>query len=363
MKYYKFTASYDIITKIFYLFIEGGAEMSVTIKDVAKLAGVSISTVSRVINNSKPVSLEVRKKVLEAIDELGYKPNEVARSLVTRKSNLIGVIITDIGNSYIAEMVRGIEEVGRMYNYDILLSSSYGNPNTEKKFAQLLRSKQVEGIILVSEKNNDEVIEEIQDFRIPFVYLNKYYSNLNIPTVSIDNLEACFEMTNFILELGHENILYITANEKDEFSLEKYKIDGYRKAIKDIGIGKEFLYSATGFGIEDGYDMGEEIIKFIKDNNITAVFCCQDELAIGFINYCYDNNIKVPEDISICGYGDTKITSIYRPKLTTVKEPYYDIGAVAIRRIIKKLKEEDIKEEHIYLPIRIMERESCRRIK
>ncbi|CCQ97101.1 PurR family transcriptional regulator [[Clostridium] ultunense Esp] len=337
--------------------------MSVTIKDVAKLAGVSISTVSRVINNSKPVSLEVRRKVLEAIDELGYKPNEVARSLVTRKSNLIGVIITDIGNSYIAQMVRGIEEVGRMYKYDIVLSSSYGNPDTEKKFAQLLRSKQVEGIILVSEKNNDEVIKEIEDFRIPFVYLNKYYSNLNTPTVSIDNFEASFKMTKYLLGLGHEKILYTTAQEENEASLEKFKIDGYKKAIRDNGKNKGFLYSANGFGIDDGYNMGEDVIKLVKENNITAVFCCQDELAIGLINYCYDNHIKVPEDLSICGYGDTKIASIYRPKLTTVKEPYYDIGAVAIRRIIKKLKDEEIEEDHIYLPIRIMKRESCRRIK
>ncbi|HSH35978.1 LacI family DNA-binding transcriptional regulator, partial [Schnuerera sp.] len=318
--------------------------------------------VSRVINNSKPVSLEVKRKVLEAIEELGYKPNEVARSLVTRKSNLIGVIITDIGNSYIAEMVRGIEEIGRMYKYDIILSSSYGNPDTEKKFAQILRSKQIEGIILVSENNNHEVIEEINSFKIPFVYLNKYYSNLNIPTVSINNLEACFKMTNYLLELDHENVLYVTANENDENSLEKFKIDGYRKAINENGKSKEYLYSLNGFSIEDGYNNGKDIIKLAKENNITAVFCSQDELAIGLINYCYDNNIKIPEDISICGYGDTKIASIYRPKLTTVKEPYYDIGAVAIRRIIKKLKDEELEEEHIYLPIRIMKRESCRKV-
>ncbi len=159
--------------------------MSVTIKDVAKLAGVSISTVSRVINNSKPVSPEVRRKVLDAIDELGYKPNQVARSLVTKKSNLIGVIVTDIGNSYVAQMIRGIEEVGRMYNYDILLSSSYGNPDTEMKFAELLRSKQVEGIILISETINKDVIDEIKGFNIPFVYLNKFYKASGLPPLSL----------------------------------------------------------------------------------------------------------------------------------------------------------------------------------
>lgn len=336
--------------------------MSVTIKDVAKLANVSISTVSRVINNSKPVSREARQRVLDAIEELGYKPNQVARSLVTRRSNLIGVIITDIGNSYVAEMVRGVEEVGRMYKYDIVLSSSYGNPNTEKKFAQLLMSKQVEGIILVSEKPNWDVIEEIEGYKIPFVYLNRYYDSLDKPTVSVDNYEAAFEMTKYLLSLGHKNILYVTNNEDNETSLEKFKIDGYIKALEDTEGVKGHVYSSSGFGIEDGYNMGEEVAKLIKENDITAVFCCQDELAIGFLNYCYDNGIKVPHDISVCGYGDTKIASIYRPRLTTVKEPYYDIGAVAIRRIIKILKNEEVEKEHIYLPIRIMERESCRKV-
>ncbi|NLJ97821.1 MAG: LacI family transcriptional regulator [Tissierellia bacterium] len=334
--------------------------MTATIKDVAKLAGVSISTVSRVINKSKPVSSEVKIKVLEAIDELGYKPNAVARSLVTKRSNLIGVIVTDIGNSSIAQMVRGIEEVGRMYNYDIILSNSYGDPNTEKRFAELLRSKQVEGIILISEILNKEVIEYIEDFKIPFIYLNKYYVDLDLPTVSIDHSEASYRMTKYLIELGHKNILYLTRNEREEASLERYKIEGYKKAMTELGEGKQQIYSAQGFEVEDGYAIGDEVAKFIKEDNITAVFCCQDELAIGLISYCYDNNIKVPEDISICGYGDIKIASIYRPRLTTIKEPYYDIGAVAIRRIVKSLDDGELEKTNTYLPIQMMKRESCK---
>ena len=163
--------------------------MAVTIKDVAKMADVSISTVSRVINNSKPVSSEVKVKVFKAIDELGYRPNEVARSLVTKKSNLIGIIATDIGNSYIAQMIRGIEEVGRMYDYDIILTSSYGAVDTEKKFVDLLRTKQVEGIILISEIVNKEIIEELESLNIPYMYLNKFYIDPKLPTVSINNQE------------------------------------------------------------------------------------------------------------------------------------------------------------------------------
>lgn len=335
--------------------------MSATIKDVAKMAGVSISTVSRVINDSKPVSPEVRKKVLDAIDELDYKPNQVARSLVTRKSNLIGIIMTDIGNSYMAQMIRGIEEVGRMYNYDILLSSSYGNANREKELAKLLKSKQVEGIIFISETANKSAVSLISSFGIPFVYLNKYYEDHNFPSVIIDNFQGSYNMVDYIQELGHEKILYITSNEYENSPTEKQKIEGYKKSIGKNN-KEEFILSIGGFEVDDGYNIGNNVLKLIKEDGITAVFCSQDEIAIGLINYCYDNNIKVPEDISICGYGDTKIASVYRPKLTTVREPYYDMGAVAIRKIIKEIDRKKTDKENIYLPVHIIKRESCSRI-
>lgn len=336
--------------------------MSATIKDVARMAGVSISTVSRVINDSKPVSSEVKKKVLDAIEELGYRPNEVARTLVTKKSFLIGIIVTDIGNSYVAQIVRGIEEVGKMYNYDILLCSSYGDKETELKFIQLFNRKQVEGIILLSEIVNEEVGEEINSLKIPFIYLNRYFYIEDFPTVSINDYDASYEMTNYLMSLGHKNIAYITTNEEIEYSLEKLKIAGYRKAIEECGEGDEILCYTKGYNIEDGYDIGKNILDLKESHNITAVFCSHDELAIGLMNYFYDNNIKVPEDISVSGYGDIKNASMYRPRLTSIKEPYYDIGAVAIRRIIKELKDEKTEKSHIKLPFQIVKRESCAKI-
>ena len=334
--------------------------MQATIKDVAKLAGVSISTVSRVINNSKPVSQEIKQKVIEAIDELGYKPNEVARTLVTKRSHLIGVIVTDIGNSYVAEMVRGIEEVGKMYSYDILLCSSHGDLEEEQRFIQLLKRKQVEGIILISEIVNNDIVCILDELQIPFVYLNRYFYIDDFPTVAIDNYEASYEMTNYLIELGHKNIAYVTVDEGD-FSLEEYKIAGYKKAMEEVGDGSEYLCYANGYNIEDGYNIGIEFLKLMDKFKITAAFCSHDEHSIGLMNYFYDNNIRVPEDISVAGFGDIKIASIYRPRLTTVKEPHYDIGAVAIRKIIKELKEEQ-EETFIKLPFQIVKRESCEKI-
>lgn len=333
--------------------------MTATIKDVAKMAGVSISTVSRVINNSKPVSTEIRQKVLDVINELGYKPNEIARTLVTKKSFLIGVIVTDLGDTYIAQLVRGIEEVGKMYDYDILLCSTYGDKATEIKFMQLLSRKQVEGIILISDSLNKEIDSQIKDFKIPFVYINRFFCSENFPSVTIDNQEATYEMTNYLINLGHENIAFVPSS-KDENSIDLLKLNGYKKAIAESEGYEEHVFYAKGRSIEDGYEACKDILASSKD--ITAIFCSHDGMAIGVLNYLYDNNIKVPDNISVAGYGDTKTASIYRPRLTTIKEPFYDIGAVAIRRIIKEIKKEDVDKNTTILPFQIQVRESCSRI-
>lgn len=332
--------------------------MTVTIKDVARMAEVSISTVSRVINDSKPVSPEARRRVLKAIEELGYKPNEVARSLVTKKSNIIGIIVDDIGSSYVAQIIRGVEEVGRMYNYDLLLCSSYGDKESELRFSQLLMQKQVAGIIIVSEILNNDVLSFLDMSRIPFVYLNKYYNVLESPNVSINNREASDKVMKHLIEEGHKRIAYVTQEKDVELTIEKHKLEAYREWVGNIG-GDPMVFEVDGHEIENGYDLGNRIVERLLEERITAVYCCEDEIAIGLINYLYDHNIKVPEDISVVGYGDITLASYFRPMLTTIKEPYYDIGAVSIRRILKVLQGEKVEEQTIVLPVQLIVRDSC----
>lgn len=333
--------------------------MAATIKDVAKRAGVSISTVSRVINNSKPVSPEVKEKVKKAIDELQYKPNEIARTLVTKKSHLVGVIVTDIGNSYIAEMVRGIEEIGKMYGYDILLCSTYDDIEAEKKYMKLLNQKQVEGIILVSRTLHDSIKDLIDEYNIPFMFLSRYSYQIDYPTVTINHFDAAYEMTKYLINLGHKKISLVCSI-NDENSINKFKMNGFKKAIEELDteIGK--IYYSKGQSYQDGYDIAKEIIE--DDYISTAVFCVNDELAVGIMNYCHDSFIKIPEELSVCGFGDIKIAKYLRPSLTTIREPYYDIGAVAIRKIIKELNGEKINENKINLPFKIELRSSVKKV-
>jgi len=331
--------------------------MAITIKDVAKMSEVSISTVSRVINDSKPVSPEARRRVLNAIDELGYKPNEIARSLVTKKSNVMGIIVDDIGSSYVAQIIRGVEEVGRMYNYDLLLLSTYGDKGSELRYAQLLMQKQVAGIIVVSEVLNMEIIEYLDETKIPFVYLNKYYNVLESPTVAIDNYDASKKVMEYLIDGGHRKIAY-AAQEKDiAITIEKQKIEAYKEWMDNIN-ENPIVLTVDGHSISTGYQLGKKVKELIEKEQVTAIYCCEDEIALGLINYLYDHSIKVPDDISIVGYGDISLASVYRPKLTTIKEPYYDIGAVSIRKILKQLQGEKLEKQTTVLPVQLIIRDS-----
>lgn len=330
--------------------------MSVTIKDVAKRAGVSISTVSRVINNSKPVSNEIRQKVLQIIEETGYTPNPVARSLVMKKSQLIGVIVPDISSFFIGEILNGIEEIGKMYAYDILLCNTYGNLEQELRYLKLLKGKQVEGIVLMTWELQDKLIEYLAEIEIPVVLINRNTSKLDIPSVSIDNFQASYDMTNYLIKHGHKRIALIRSNlDSNAFCQDQYR--GYKKALEEHGIPiDERLVQFGNFKLEKAY----EIVKnFIEEDILpTAIFATSDTMAIGAINCLLDHGYKVPEDVSVAGFHDTKPASFYRPSLTTIRQPLYDIGAVAIRMIIKKINHMEVNEKIVILPHELIVRKS-----
>lgn len=334
--------------------------MASTIKDVAKMADVSISTVSRVINDSKPVSPEARRRVLKAIEVLDYKPNEVARSLVTKKSNLIGVIVNDIGSTYVSSILRGVEEIGRMYKYDILLSSSYGEPEVEVKFAKLLLQKQVEGIIVISDTLNTKLLYRLEESNIPYINVNRFYNVDEHYTVGVNHKEATYQVTNYLVENGHKNIGLVYVRKDFDRTEEKIKEEGYLKAIKENGLEKNTV-GIEGIQEKDIVDNIGKIEEKIK-NGVTAFVTTQDEVGIHLQNALLDRGYKIPEDVSITGYGATEITELARPKLTSLKVPYYDIGAVAIRKILKEIKKEE-SDDKVYLPARIIEKDSVKKIK
>lgn len=336
--------------------------MTATIKDVAKMAGVSISTVSRVINDSKPVSPDARRRVLKAIDALNYEPNEIARSLVTRRSNLIGVIVEDFGLSFVSHVLRGVEEVARMYDYDIIVSSTYGDPKMEDRYMKLFLQKQVEGIVVITESNNKNRLQNLKELKVPVSYLNRYYRNEDVSTVTIDNKEGTKNITEYLLDKNHRKIAYLGVEKDFDITVERFKQEGYKEAMEEAG-EKENIINLYDTSEEAFLDVKNKILKEIKDGEITAIVAYSDEAAIRIMNLLLDDGIKVPDDLSVTGMGDIKIADLYRPKLTTVKEPLYDYGAVSIRSIIKAIKgEEKMPTGLILLSSQIIERESVKEL-
>ncbi|WP_040551892.1 LacI family DNA-binding transcriptional regulator, partial [Peptoniphilus duerdenii] len=254
----------------------------------------------------------------------------------------------------------GVEEIGRMYKYDILLSSSYGDSEVEVKFAKLLLQKQVEGIIVISDTLNTKLLYRLEESKIPYINVNRFYNVDEHYTVGVNHKDGTYQMTNYLVENGHKNIGLLYVRKDFDRTEEKIKEDGYLEALEEHGLVKNTI-GIEGIREKDVAGIMDKVEEKIK-SGVTAFVTTQDELGIHLQNALLDRGYKIPEDVSVTGYGATEMTELTRPKLTSVKVPYYDIGAVAIRRILKEIKKEE-SEDKVYLPARIVERDSVKKIK
>ena len=330
--------------------------MAVTIKDVAKLANVSISTVSRVINGSKPVSPEIAQRVMEVIEETGYTPNPVARSLVMKKSRLIGAIVPDIATFYAGEVLNAMEEIAKTYEYDILLFNSYGDVDREIEMIEKMISKQVEGIVLMSHFPDERHFKKLKEHNIPSVLINRKVDDKNTLSVVIDHREATKVATKHLLDLGHKKILLMRSDASEEtFGNDQFL--GYKDALSEMGIAyNPELVLEGDFKASKAYS---EICELLEGGLVpTGIVATSDDMAIGVINAVIDSGYRVPQDISVVAFQNTRIASLFRPKLTTLVQPVYDMGAIALRLLIKKIQGTDMPEESVVVGFDFIQRDS-----
>lgn len=332
----------------------------ITIKDVAKQANVSISTVSRVINKSKPVSDEVKERVQEVIDELGYKPNPIARSLVMKKTNLLGVIVPDISAFFMGEVLNAIEQIAKIYDYDIILCNSYGERSQEMKYFNLLKNKHVEGIIFLTYKIEEEHKEFISETDIPVVLINRFSEDLETLSVSIDHKKATYDMTSYLIEKGNKKIALLRNGVSNDVFIND-QLKGYQMALEEneISYDEALVYNGI-FKIDDAYSIVKKMIA--EDSVPDAIFAMSDDIAVASMNCLIDNGYDIPEDVQVASFHDTKIANLFRPKLTTIKQPLFDLGSVATRILIKKInKELENTDETIkILPHQFIKRDSSK---
>lgn len=332
--------------------------MAASIKDVAKEAGVSIATVSRVLNDVDVVNEETKKKVQDAISKLGYRPNIVARSLKTQRTKTIGILIPDISSQLYPEIVRGTEDVANIYDYNIILCNSDSDLEKEKEYLRVLKEKMVDGLLYMSSSLEPEIVSLIKELEMPTVLVETTDKDKTFASVSIDNREAAYDAVSYLLEKGNRKIAYIGVH-KDAVNANAARYFGYEDALKEreIEINEDLLY----FGEVKAKEGYEAIEKILTKNEIDAVFCSTDELAMGAINALRDRGLKVPEDVDVVGFDNIYTASLFYPKLTTVAQPMYDMGSVGMRMLIKIINKKELEEKNYILPYELIERDSCKK--
>lgn len=334
--------------------------MRVTIKDIAKSANVSTATVSKVINNKvDDISETTIKKVKKVIKEKNYTPNSLARSMVTKKTRTVGLIIPDVRNPFFTDLVRGAEDIANERGYNLFFCNTDNDLSKEIKYINTLEEKQVDGIALAGSANRDPFIEKDVIINVPLVSLdrNVYFSYLK-GKIEIDNYKGAYEAVKYLIELGHKDILLLSGPLELKPSVER--LEGYKGALKDnnIEINEDNIIIGT-------YDreFGKKVIEDLKDKiKSTAIFCGNDLIAIGVVKSLLKLGYKIPEDISVVGFDDIYISSFFTPALTTVKQNSYRIGFEAVRLLIDILENKVENNETIIIKPELIVRESTGRM-
>ncbi|MEX2460710.1 MAG: LacI family DNA-binding transcriptional regulator [Paenibacillaceae bacterium] len=302
--------------------------MKVSIFDVAKRSGLSVVTVSRVLNQSEKVREKNRQKVLDAIKELDYHPNAAAQSLARGKTRIIGLLVTTLQDPFFDAVVKEINDLLALQGYFLALSVSQGLNDEEGHY--LLQEDRVDGVVLLSVFDEDKYILELKRRKIPFVLIDNQQQDQAVPSVVVDNFNGGYEATKHLLDLGHKQIAHICGQEY--FLSTKERRRGFLQALDEAGL-EPYSIVYGEYDVEFGYSTARQWIQ--KGKLPTAVFAGDDSIAIGFMNALLEAAIPVPQRISVVGYDDQTIASKLHPYLTTIRQPAEKIGQSAVELLLK----------------------------
>ncbi|MBI4634665.1 MAG: LacI family DNA-binding transcriptional regulator [Deltaproteobacteria bacterium] len=336
--------------------------MSITIKDVAQRAGVNASTVSRVINSDSKLSIreETKRRVLDAIRELGYHPNSIARNLRLKTSDAIGMLIPDITNPLFPEVIKGVENLASEKDLSLILCHTWDNHEKELKMIRFLLNRRVDGLLLASVHMRAEAIEEIEKSGTPYVLVNRGNRKDVSAYVVADNTAGAKMAVHHLIGLGHKKIAHIAGFLYTDTGLER--IEGYRKELNlaDIPFNSDYMVEA-GYTEPEGYKAMNKLL--LLPDRPTAVFAANDLLAMGAILAIHEKGLSVPEDISVVGFDGIWLVERITPALTTVKVPLNEMGYLAMNMLFNKMKGMPVEQERIVLKPSLVVRCSTDRVK
>ncbi|WNF39053.1 LacI family DNA-binding transcriptional regulator [Bacillaceae bacterium IKA-2] len=326
----------------------------ITIKDVAKLAGVAISTASIALNGKDKVSEETKRKVFAAAKQLNYQKNGAAMDLKRSSTKTIALILKDLSGPFYSELIKGVQEVTIANGYDLIACSSLGgSDSTAVKF---LREKRVDGVIVLANNISDKIIKTSQREGFPIVLLDRLLEGDYLLNVLVDNEQGGYLATKYLLDQGHRKVSFISGSSGSYDN--KMRLEGYKRALKEQGVPYEAKWNTSGnFTRDGGYSATKTLI--IQGDLPTAIFYANDEMAIGGMKAFKEKDIKVPTDISVIGFDDIQIAEYVTPALTTIRQPKYEMGTLASHILFQVLDEKQLIKRNYQLSTEIIIRESC----
>lgn len=327
-----------------------------TIKDIAAEVGLSVTAVSKALNNKGGISEEAVRRIKDAAKKLNYKPNSVAKSLKLSNTNTIGVVVSDSSSSLFAKVIRGIGDTADREGYDIILCNTDGEPEKERKAINVLINKRIDGIIIAaSTLTRVEDARLIEDMGIPYTYLIRKSEFDEADYVVNDNVLGAYMMVNYLLRSSKQKIHFLNLTESTISAVDRTA--GYRKALEENGVVFDpSLITYVKPEIEDGYAAMRQILE--RNEDVKTVFCGCDVIAIGAMEAIIERGLRVPNDVRIAGYDDIDFAAYLRVPLTTVRQPKYLIGSKGTEVLINKIQKKTTGVQHIILKPEIIVRES-----
>lgn len=323
-----------------------------TIRDVSKIAGVSVATVSRTLSKPDKVSEKTRQIVNDAIKKTNYKPDILARNFRTRKSSTVVVLVPDIANPFFSRVIRGIEQTAQRLGYAVLLGDTQGERDREITYANMVHTSQADGIIQL---DCHIPFEDKNDRTSPIVNACDCVRGTDMPTIQLDNVAAAKEMANHLIGLGHENIGIISGPENSTITNDRLR--GFKTALENAGLNYNSAKRMYGdYSIPSGAMAASDLLSLADAP--TAIFCMNDEMAIGAIQQAKKMGLSVPHDISITGFDDISFSEFCDPPLTTISQPAEEFGSNAMEMLYDLINDETPANKNIFLPFELVVRES-----
>ncbi|MDO5399598.1 MAG: LacI family DNA-binding transcriptional regulator [Eubacteriales bacterium] len=329
---------------------------NVTIKDIAKVAGVSYSTVSRALSGSPEISEDTRTKILQLCKEMNYTANSVARAMVMKSTKLLGLILTGVNNPFMSELAYHVDRQARARGYNIILCNSSRDLEQERELFELMISRQVDGVILCP--SGPESYSSLQPYlsRIPTVFIGENLREVPESYVSVDNFRGTYIGVEYLYQLGHRDILYF--GRRRGSTTHQLRADGYTAACHDLGLTPQYCNNTFSFtSIKYGYQLARQV--FAQERHFSAIFAATDTNALGIMQAAEELDIKIPADISLLGFDNIRDSGLPRINLSTIEQPKKMLASVAVDSLLDKIQCELAGYTHRILTPSLIERSSC----